>query len=341
MIHSARTNFNIALAPSTAGIDLTPLAATRGVLEKSLTDAKVVEPAELKEFGKELAKVLFSEPVLTLYNRAANGPRVQISICATDSALKAIPWEFVYWPDVQSAPHQNRSIVRLVCGTETKRLSPMKLDSGIRVLLAASAPTDQPQVDWVETEAEMRRIFAATTPSTDAKSIELELVEAASADGLRKAVQKFDPHIVHFIGHGDPGGLMLIKHGSTTGRVVPANVLHSVLASQSTRLVILSACDTANVGNEIAPLTPIAEQLVQAGVPAVVANQMPISLRSVATFCGGLYSALLDNGNIDWAVNNGRIAVGVAFSTNNAATVEWGVPVLYRRPGCSQVFTPG
>jgi hypothetical protein len=339
MIHSARTDFNVALAPNTACVDLAPLLATRARLEQTLTDARTITPEELEAYGKELAKVLFSGPVGQLYSKAANGSTVQISICAKDPLLKSIPWEFVHWPDVQSAPHQNRAVVRLVCDTMSKRLPLLKLNGQIRVLLAASAPTDHPEVDWLEAEAEMQRIFAARTPDTDAKRIQLQVIEAAVPEAVRKAVQDFDPHIVQFIGHGAPNGLLFLKHRSLASKLVPAGQLHNILASKSTRLVILSACDTADIGSDIAPLIPIAERLVQAGIPAVVANQMPISVRSVATFCGGLYSSLLDQGSIDWAVNNGRIAVGVAFADTNTATVEWGVPVLYRRPGCSQLFS--
>lgn len=341
MIHSARTDFNVAHAVNTTKAALSKLGSARGMVESTLLDTRSIATTDLEGFGKDLASALLSGEVTGLYNKTASGCRIQIGICVDDPLLKTVPWEFIHWPDLDTAPHPHRCVARLVPGTDVKPLPPLKLSSGGRVLLAVAAPTNHPDVDWIETEAEMKRIFAANTNAADLKSMSFELVEAATADTLRKAVQKFDPHVVHFIGHGRPDGLWFLKHRSNMGVVVPTNVLRNVLASDSTRLVILSACDTANVGTDVAPLTPLAERLVRAGIPAVVANQMPMSLRSVATFCAALYSELLKEGDVDWAVNNGRIAVGVAYANVNAATVEWGVPVLYRRPGCSQLFAAG
>ncbi|WP_380784851.1 CHAT domain-containing protein [Sphingomonas sp. R86521] len=341
MIHSARTDFNVAHAVNTTKAVLSSLGVARGVVESTLIDTRSMSNADLEGFGKDLAAALLSGEVTGLYSKTASGCRIQLGICVDDPLLKTVPWEFMFWPDLQTAPHPHRCVARLVPGTDIKPLPPLKLTSGGRVLLAVAAPTNQPNVDWIETEADMKRIFAANTNDTDLKSIDFRLVEAATADALRKAVQNFDPHIVHFIGHGRPDGLWFLKHRSNAGSVVPTSMLRNVLASDSTRLVVLSACDTANVGTDIAPLIPLAERLVRGGIPAVVANQMPMSLRSVATFCAALYSDLLQEGDVDWAVNNGRIAVGVAYANVNAATVEWGVPVLYRRPGCSQLFTAG
>ncbi len=88
------------------------------------------------------------------------------------------------------------------------------------------------------------------------------------------------------------------------------------------------------------PLGTIAEALVRSGVPAVVANQMPISVSSIADFTGALYRSLLTDGNIDVAVNKGRIALVKEIEAFKFAAVEWGIPVPYRRPGCSQLFIP-
>lgn len=341
MVHSARTDFNIALAPTTARFSLEPLAATRSLIEGSLLNNTKVTPQDLQNYGDQLANVLFAGPVGLLYQRSGNGTDLQLSLCTGDAILKSIPWEFVRWPDLQSAPHRSRTMARLIPATTTQPLFPLPIDGGIRVLLAVSQPTDQPAVEWVETAAAMRNTFEVATPKIRGRAVELRIEETVSATSMRRAVGEFDPHIVHFIGHGAPTGLWFTKHQAANGQLVPSGSLHSTLTSESTRLVILSACDTANVDGKISSLVSVAEQLVQAGVPAVVANQMPITLSSVALFCGALYTSLLQRGNIDWAVNEGRIAVGVEFTSTNVAAVEWGVPVLYRRPGCSDLFSVG
>ena len=339
MVHSARAEKNIALAPNTACVKLAPLIAARDKIEESLVGGKKLIPSELADIGEKLAEVLFAGGIRQLYDGTANGASVQLSLCACDAELKAIPWEFVVWPDLKTAPHDRRSICRLVEGTASKALAPLKLDSGIRIMLIVSQPTDQPSVEWIETKRMLDTQIAAYTPMVGAEKMKFLLSEASSAEAVRNDVRNFDPHIVHFIGHGQANGLVFTKHQAPTSKLISANMVCTVLASNSTRLIILSACDTAKVGTNILPLMSVAERVVQAGVPAVVANQMPISLRSIHTFCGALYGELLREGNIDWAVNVGRIAMGVAFDDQAIAAVEWGVPVLYRRPDCSQLFT--
>jgi hypothetical protein len=72
----------------------------------------------------------------------------------------------------------------------------------------------------------------------------------------------------------------------------------------------------------------------------VVANQMPITVTAIADFSAGLYRSLLTEGNIDAAVNRGRIELVSALAAANTPAVEFGIPVLYRRAGCSQIFAP-
>lgn len=338
MVHSARTENNVALAQSTTQKQLDDLFDARTKIEQSSKGEGKLTPSELIDIGKLLADILLAGSVRELYNATSNGKSAQISICACDARLKAIPWEFLVWPDLKMAPHKNRSICRLVEGTTTKAPTPMKLDAGIRIMLVVSQPHDQGSVEWIETQKELQRQIEVYTPKIGAEKMDFKLCEAEDAEFVRKAVQAFDPHIVHFIGHGQADALLFTRHQAKVSQPIRAQMVHNVLASRSTRLIVLSACDTAKVENDIDPLTSIAEQVVQAGVPAVVAHQMPISLRSVHTFCGALYGELLREGNIDWAVNVGRIAMGVAFDNKKIAAVEWGVPVLYRRPGCSQLF---
>jgi len=112
----------------------------------------------------------------------------------------------------------------------------------------------------------------------------------------------------------------------------------------SGRLVVLSACDTANpqtvqpVDNTIGTF---AEQIVRNAVPAAVASQTVIDKRTIATFCEGLCPELLKSGSIDAAVAAGRCSVSAQLGTVSSAAIEWGIPVLYRRLGVAHLFSGG
>ena len=84
-----------------------------------------------------------------------------------------------------------------------------------------------------------------------------------------------------------------------------ATDLATLLAHRGLRLAILSACETA-FGDFHTEFGVAAATLVKAGVPAVVANQLPVPDATVALFVGALYDQLLLTGDIDRAVGEGQ-----------------------------------
>lgn len=335
--HAARSPFAIALAPPTSASVVQTLTAGRSLIENSLVNNGPLTQQQVQAFGDELAKVLFSGDVGALYAACGKHKGARVTLCADGGALKTIPWEFVRWPDVGVAPHLQRTLARLTPVNDDTLIAPVALkDEPLVVLLAVSDPTNLAQVDWQETKAKMDEVFADSK-----KNVALELVEAASAAAVASEVKRLNPHVVHFIGHGQPNGLLFTNRSTGTSKLVLANQLHGVFGGDRVRLVILSACDTGKNTSTVTPLVNLAEQLVRAGISAVVANQMPITLRSVATFCNGLYRELLHSGNIDLAVNQGRVDVGYEYDAIGAAVLEWGIPVLYRRPGGDLIFDTG
>jgi hypothetical protein len=195
-------------------------------------------------------------------------------------------------------------------------------------------------IPWDETKSNLERIFGERLRigATEARVV-MTMLEGATRLSTRRALAGQQYDIVHFIGHGEPNGVYLRGKGGQQRELMPAEGFIAMLADTNPGLVILSACDTANI-DRIQPLGTMAEALVIAGVPAVVANQMPITVTAIADFCAGLYRSLLSDGNIDVAVNRGRIELVAALAAANTTAVEWGIPVLYRRAGCSQIFTP-
>ena len=98
-----------------------------------------------------------------------------------------------------------------------------------------------------------------------------------------------------------------------------------MLTGRGIRLVVLSACETSK-GDTSQPFAAIAESLVRAGMPAVVANQLPLKNETVATFVGPFYSKLVLSGDIDQAMCEGRISLATELDNGNDATLEWGIP---------------
>ncbi len=88
------------------------------------------------------------------------------------------------------------------------------------------------------------------------------------------------------------------------------------------RLAVLSACRSGAVGGETL-FGGAGPALIQAGVPAVVATQLPITAGAAARFAQGFYRALGRLETLPAAVNAGRLRI--------LDTAQWFIPTLYLR----------
>jgi hypothetical protein len=334
-------DFALAFGPSTAAAAIAGLIATRDLIEQSLRDnADRPTQKQLKQYGGEIANVLLAGDMSNLYSAVSNG-RVQITLNMDDQTLKRVPWEYLLWPGLPYGPQLDRTIARIVPMARGSRPEQRKLNGGpLKVLLIGADVLGLDPIPWDETKSNLERIFGERLRvGATAARVQMTLLEGATRASLRQALtgQKYD--IVHFIGHGEANGVYLRGREGQPRELMPTDGFIAMLADTSPALVILSACDTANIAS-IQPLGTIAEGLVAADILAVVANQMPITVTAIADFSAGLYRSLLSDGNVDVAVNRGRIELVAALSAANTPAVEWGIPVLYRRSGCSQIFAP-
>ena len=295
-------------------------------------------PKELREFGERIFNWLFRGELRTLYGHVPTGS-VSMQILSTRPELKAIPWEYLQLPDRQPAPHRERCVVRVLptCGIAAP--VPKSVSSKIRVLFVSADPIDQSDVPWDEVKASIERAFSSQLPA----AVEMTVVEGATREKLRKAIQKGTFDIFHFLGHGliknNEGHLVLVDIKTQQSDLISAATLAALLSGKNVRLALLSACLTG-AGNAADDFTIVAASLLRAGIPAVVANQVSIPTKSVASFVGSVYQKLLEHGNIDEAVMEGRVqlATDLEGTTGARAVIEWGIPSLYRLSGAAQLF---
>lgn len=97
---------------------------------------------------------------------------------------------------------------------------------------------------------------------------------------------------------------------------------NDLYSAKQLRMAVLSACSSATI-REATLFNGIGPMLIQAGIPAVVATQLPISADAAAQFSEGFYGALANQKPIPAAVNAGRRRL--------TRWSEWFIPVLYLR----------
>lgn len=161
-------------------------------------------------------------------------------------------------------------------------------------------------------------------------------LEQRTPEELRETISDFDPHILHFAGHGEFSasegeGQIILQDESGNPAPLPAGDLVLLLkGSRSLRLVFLNSCDGAREGDT--SLSSTASQLVSAGIPAVIAMQFEISDDVAIRFAQVVYRQLCNGRAVDAAVAEARLAIKLANS------FEWSTPVLYLRTQQTLLF---
>ncbi|MEO8673156.1 MAG: CHAT domain-containing protein [Tahibacter sp.] len=309
------------------------------LIGKAVTgNAQRPSAVELDDFGQRLFNFLFRGSLLQLYSRLPQGP-VSMQMLSDRSELREVPWEYLTTPDRMPAPHRERSVVRVhpTCGVYGP--TPKKASEKIRVLFVSADPMDQAGVDWSEIKAVLDRTLVAQMPG----EATIDVVEGATRAGLLDILARRNFDVFHFFGHGDLRGGVghLVLQDSKTGKsdFLSAEDLAVALAGKGVQLAMLSAC-LSGAGKYDDDFGLIATALIRAGIPAVVANQYSIPIKSIAPFVGAVYTLLAQGAGIDQAVANGRVAlkVGLAGTTGNNAVLEWGIPTLYRLADVQHIF---
>lgn len=296
--------------------------------------------ADLTKFGRDLFDFLFRGSLKTMYDRLPAGS-VSLQILSDRPEIKEVAWEYLVTPDRQPSPHRERSVVRVqpTCGIYSP--GPKKYGRKVRVLFVSADPVDQIGVDWSDVAPVIERAMSAQMPV----EFTIKVIEGATRGGLIAAIARESFDVFHFFGHGDlkanVGQLVLqdIKTGKSDFLSAPE--LAVALAGKGVQLAILSAC-LSSAGKHDDDFGVLASALIAAGIPAVVANQYPIPIKSISPFVGSVYASLARDGDIDRAVAEGRVAlaVGIGGTTGGNAVVEWGIPTLYRLPDAQQLFQP-
>lgn len=295
----------------------------------------VAEPDEEAQFGEKIREFLFPPEVWNFYtNRLTaareigkKGLRIQLRIDLKSPKLSQIPWEYCR-DDRQSfiALNPKTTFVRYI-PTNVKPES-ISVPDKVRILIAMASPDGMDKLDVAEEDRRIRD--ALKKLETDGK-VEIQTVSHTTRLSLWEAFSEFNPHILHFTGHGvlqaDGTGALIFEDDDQQPEEVDANDLMEVLrANESIKMVILSACQTAAHGSSAA-IMGIAPRLVWDGLPAAIAMQFKVPEKTALQFMKNLYKSLAQGNPLDTAVSKARI--GARFV--DSKSIYWAIPVLFMR----------
>jgi tetratricopeptide (TPR) repeat protein len=310
---------------------------TRGVRRNFSEDSddEVLAPQAV---GDRLFRSLFSGPILETFlmslgrveHQADSGLRIRLTFDPSLPNLPEViglPWELLYRSDTRDFLARN-PLTPVVRYLEVPRLTaPAPLTSSLRILVVRSGPSDVAHLDL---DSERDRLIDAWGGK---EQVEIEILDRPNLLSLRRKLMGASFHILHFMGHGDfdaqsGEGVLVFEDAAGRSTHVSGAVLAEALKdSRSLRLVFLNACDTAQLGRRRGqdPFSGVASALVMAGLPAVLAMQLPISDAAALVFSGHFYAALAAGFPVDAAAAEARLAIHLSFP----ASWEWATPALF------------
>jgi len=252
--------------------------------------------------------------------------------------LHALPWELL-----QEGP----ATLSAQADIPFSRYLPIALPWGgpvverpIRVLVVISNPGDlETKYDLASIDVALERenlesAFATVGPD----ELQADFLDAPVTPERLEQALRDGYHVLHFLGHGafsarrGQAALYVQDEAGHAHRLLDDELV-SILARQGVqpRLVLLVACQSATRSTADAFLG-LGPKLVSAGVPAVVAMQDVVTVKTAHKFSATFYQRLLEHGQVDLAVNEARSTLLTAGRPDAA------VPVLFMRLKSGQLW---
>ena len=319
-------------------------AADGATRDMAFEDEDPAPPPSDREIGAALFQALFPDPVRDAFMRNVgsgkeNGVRIRLQIDLSDpevARLAGLPWELLYNGTTRQALGRSKftPIIRSLDVAQPSATPPFRPPLRVLLVLANPAGTHALGLD-----REKERITEVLGALDD---VEVEVLEHATERALYDRLDAGRFHVLHYMGHGgfdaERGGVLLLEDGRGGAAPLPARLLGDDLAERrAMRLVFLNACDTGrtNAAGGVDPFTGVASSLVAAGIPAVVAMQVPIADTAAFEFAATFYSQIAHGEPVDAAVAVGRRAIYRA----DPGSLEWATPVLFMRSEGGDLFT--
>ena len=324
--------------------------------------AVTLDPDELPDFaadeeayGRALGSALLDGPVgeaFELATAAAQGQgvtlRVRLLIGPSASRLHALRWETLRSPRAGSPLLTDENIVfsRYLSSMDWRPVG-LRPRSALRALVVVAGPSDVSgygtrDLAPVDVADEVERAQEGLRPiaTTVLGGKDLRATEERLFAELHEA-----PDVLYLVCHGyrprtgDP--ILLLEQEDGTAAMVRAGALVERIRVRRTvpRLVVRASCQSAgdpdhrhsDDGGVLAALGP---RLAEAGVPAVLAMQGDVSMKTVARFMPAFFRELQRDGQIDRAAAAARAAV--------RDRDDWWVPALFMRLRSGRIwYTPG
>ena len=332
-----------------------------GLIGKGILKPNSPDDQRLRELGQFLFEGLFPnnpEPGKGwhYYRERAdkaktNGPlRIWLNV---PSELEMIPWELLRCPvnNFWLSTDTSRSLVRTLPPNECKDLPHhwSRGDDPLRIVVVMAGPEQDPLAPSLKDELNRHKQHLQDCYATLERGEEDVIIDYIEGTGtyqqLIARLSRPEPmHVLHIFCHGeligDEAVLQFVKEASDQNNKhgdrdpVRGSSLREHMRQRFTsfpnepiQFVILNACFSANTTRG-GLLKSLAAELVQEGVPAVIAMQGKVEPNVVHELTRTLYESLWNAESINHALTKARRQLYESY----ISTLEWATPVLFLHP---------
>ena len=315
--------------------------AIRGYIDGSPKVRSLPGEEKMRALGEALFETLFPGRVRRLYDvaRSLRGlNRLDIVLTSMIDWVADNPWELVYDPGRRAflATEEVNFVRNVLTAIPAEEVE--SRGEPLRILVAAAQPLGAAPLSAEEETQLIRRGFADLEPAGLAR---VTVMPAATPELLHRQIQAARFDVLHFIGHGEYDaearkGYLLFEDAAGGAQRLDAESFRQIVGRRGIRLVFLNACETG-AGGRADFNRGVAPALVEAGVPAVVANQYKVLDFAATTFAQHFYWALGQGRSVGDAAHEARIAVNYSVL---GQSIDWAVPVVYARNPLESLCRP-
>ncbi len=272
--------------------------------------------------------------------------RLRLEIDPLAANLHSLRWETLRDPQDSSPISTNENILfsRYLTGLDWMPVRPRSEREGMPALVVIANPTDlgaygMAPIDVDEEIQRIKKSLMKTQPDT----LPGNRGSFASLDNMMSCLRSGDYELLYLVCHGRQVGevpylFLQDEHGEVV-RVSGADLVERLRElPRRPRLAILASCQSAGKGRAsdqtAQVLTALGPRLSEAGIPAVIAIQGNLSMKTAERFFPEFFHQLDEDGQIDRAITVARGKVRDRF--------DFWMPALFMRLKSGRGwYTPG
>ena len=214
-----------------------------------------------------------------------------------DDKLRQLPWELARAPQ-PLVLKQHFPIIRYLAADGHV---PREPDWDIRLLIIFTAQ----DLDSIKAVDEVRAIRLEVHDAN--RIIDIEQLRNPSLETMRRRIEEFRPHILHFIGHSTRAGLKVYDGEGKANVNWGPNEIDFALgnAGWAPVLAFLNACQTNSLDEQEA-VWDVGQAFIRNGTQAFIGMQADVRGEMAGLCAGAFYHALASGLPIDAALASGR-----------------------------------